>query len=348
MKAKIPTIIAGPCSAESLEQLTDFAQFAQDLSQVSMIRCGVWKPRTRPGGFDGFGEIALQWISQLRTQGHRFCCEVARPEHVEQALRYSIDALWIGARTTANPFMVQELTEALRGSQIPIMVKNAPSPDVKLWIGAIERCWQVGLADVTAVHRGFDLYSNGIYRNHPLWEVPIELRRSMPELAILCDPSHIAGQRKLVPSVAQNALDLGFDGLFIESHPTPETALTDAGQQLSPQELQSLLVNLIIPQDDGDISAESLRLLRNEIDHIDQQLLQLLADRAAVSCRIAQIKAENQMALFQPKRWQQVLEQRTRLALQLNLNDTFVKELFEKIHAESVRVQEETLGRNQL
>lgn len=244
--------------------------------------------------------------------------------------------------------MVQELTEALRGSQIPIMVKNAPSPDVKLWIGAIERCRQVGLADVTAVHRGFDLYSNGIYRNHPLWEVPIELRRSMPELAILCDPSHIAGQRKLVPSVAQNALDLGFDGLFIESHPTPETALTDAGQQLSPQELQSLLVNLIIPQDDGDISAESLRLLRNEIDHIDQQLLQLLADRAAVSCRIAQIKAENQMALFQPKRWQQVLEQRTRLALQLKLNDTFVKELFEKIHAESVRVQEETLGRTQL
>ena len=321
-----------------------------------MVRCGVWKPRTRPGGFEGHGEVALQWIAECRAAvdavreengGGRllFCCEVARPEHVETVLRYGIDAVWIGARSTASPFVVQELTEALRGTKLPVMVKNAPSPDVRLWMGAMERCRQVGVEDLKAVHRGFDVYRNDGYRNNPLWEIPIELRRLMPDVPILCDPSHIAGRREPLAALSQTAMDLGFDGLMIETHPKPEKALTDAGQQISPDELAALLAGLVMRSTDSRVADEELRLLREQIDYIDKDVLRLMSARFEVARQIARVKEEGNLAVFQPKRWDTVLRQRMEAAERQGVDPAFVKALFEKIHAESVRVQEQEIGK---
>ena len=342
MNTKKPFLIAGPCSVESREQLHTVVEALSEIPQVAMIRCGVWKPRTRPGGFEGLGETALQWMSEIK--GCRFCCETIMPEHAELALRYGVDALWIGARTTANPFMVQELTEVLRGTGVTVMVKNAPSPDVKLWMGAIERCHKVGLTDVMAVHRGFDVFKNNGYRNNPLWEMAIDLRHAMPEVPILCDPSHIAGRREPLLSLSQTAMDLGLDGLMVEVHPSPETALTDSNQQITPSELKELLGHLVLRETDSHIADEELRLLREQIDHLDKQILQLVAARTDVSLQIAHVKARENLAVFQPRRWDELLNHRTSIAAQLGLDTEFVKELFEKIHAESVRVQEREMG----
>lgn len=274
-----------------------------------------------------------------------FCCEVARPEHVETVLRYGIDAVWIGARSTASPFVVQELTEALRGTKLPVMVKNAPSPDVRLWMGAMERCRQVGVEDLKAVHRGFDVYRNDGYRNNPLWEIPIELRRLMPDVPILCDPSHIAGRREPLAALSQTAMDLGFDGLMIETHPRPEKALTDAGQQISPDELDALLDGLVMRSTDSRVADEELRLLREQIDYIDKDVLRLMSARFEVARQIARVKEEGNLAVFQPKRWDTVLRQRMEAAERQGVDPAFVKALFEKIHAESVRVQEQEIGK---
>ena len=345
-----PIVIAGPCSVESREQLRAVALALTEMPEVSMVRCGVWKPRTRPGGFEGLGEPALRWMvdiaQELAQDGKtiEFACEVARQEHVELVLKYGLKCVWIGARTTASPFMVQELTEALRGTDLTVLVKNAPSPDVRLWMGAIERCRQVGMKEVMAVHRGFDVFKNGGYRDHPLWEVPIELRRAMPEVPIITDPSHIAGRRELLEEVAQSALDLGFDGLMIEVHPHPEEALTDGQQQVTPNGLKELLGNLTFRQTDSVVADEELRLLRSRIDRIDDQLLRLLASRLEVSEKIAQVKARDNLAVFQPKRWDSLLQQRLSEAIDLGLEQEFVKEIFEKIHAESVRVQMNAKG----
>lgn len=352
----MPYIVAGPCSVEGREQIASVALALARLPQVSMVRCGVWKPRTRPGGFEGHGEVALQWIAECRAAvdavreengGGRllFCCEVARPEHVETVLRYGIDAVWIGARSTASPFVVQELTEALRGTKLPVMVKNAPSPDVRLWMGAMERCRQVGVEDLKAVHRGFDVYRNDGYRNNPLWEIPIELRRLMPDVPILCDPSHIAGRREPLAALSQTAMDLGFDGLMIETHPRPEKALTDAGQQISPDELAALLAGLVMRSTDSRVADEELRLLREQIDYIDKDVLRLMSARFEVARQIARVKEEGNLAVFQPKRWDTVLRQRMEAAERQGVDPAFVKALFEKIHAESVRVQEQEIGK---
>lgn len=352
----MPYIVAGPCSVEGREQIASVALALARLPQVSMVRCGVWKPRTRPGGFEGHGEVALQWIAECRAAvdavreengGGRllFCCEVARPEHVETVLRYGIDAVWIGARSTASPFVVQELTEALRGTKLPVMVKNAPSPDVRLWMGAMERCRQVGVEDLKAVHRGFDVYRNDGYRNNPLWEIPIELRRLMPDVPILCDPSHIAGRREPLAALSQTAMDLGFDGLMIETHPKPEKALTDAGQQISPDELAVLLAGLVMRSTDSRVADEELRLLREQIDYIDKDVLRLMSARFEVARQIARVKEEDNLAVFQPKRWDTVLRQRMEAAERQGVDPAFVKALFEKIHAESVRVQEQEIGK---
>lgn len=352
MDAQKPFIIAGPCSVESREQLNAVVSALAQMPQVSMVRCGVWKPRTRPGGFEGLGEKALRWISdltqKLRAEGLRplpFACEVATPQHVELVMRYGLSAVWIGARTTANPFMVQELTEAIGGTGLTVLVKNAPSPDVRLWMGAIERCRQVGLSEVIAVHRGFDVLKNGGYRNHPLWEVPIELRRVMPDISIVTDPSHIAGRRELLQEVAQWAMDLGFDGLMLEVHPHPDEALTDGRQQITPEGLKELLGKLVLRQTDGGMADKELRLMRGQIDRIDDQLLRLLASRLEVSGEIARVKAQSNLAVFQPKRWESLLQQRLSTAEELHLEPEFVKGIFEKIHAESVRVQQERLSR---
>lgn len=355
MRGSVPYIVAGPCSVESREQLGAVAMALASELRVKMVRCGVWKPRTRPGGFEGCGERALQWIEECRREvdearnrcgGERllFCCEVARPEHVEMALRHGIDAVWVGARSTASPFVVQELTEALRGTGLRVMVKNAPSPDVELWMGAIERCRRVGLSDVWAVHRGFDVFRNDMYRNNPLWEVPIELRRRMPEVPILCDPSHIAGRREPIALLSQTAMDLGFDGLMIETHAKPEEALTDAGQQLRPEALSQLLEGLVLRSTDSLVADAELRLLREQIDHLDSRLLQLLAARFDVAREIARVKVEGNLAVFQPKRWDALLQHHMSTGQELGLGAEFVKDVFETIHAESVRVQEEAMG----
>ena len=342
MKEK--TIIAGPCSVESREQLREVTAALSRMPQVTMIRGGVWKPRTRPGSFEGLGELALQWMQELSKEfGVRYCCEVARPEHVELCQRYGIDTVWLGARTTGNPFMVEELCQALHGNKMAVLVKNPTSPDVRLWLGAIERLEAIGIADITAVHRGFAMYHNQGYRNAPLWEVALELRRERPGMPILCDPSHIGGRADLVAPLAQAAMQLDYDGLMVEVHPRPEAALTDTKQQIGPATLASLLTLFCDSATSQTAEADQrLAPLREEIDTVDHEMLSLLARRMELSRQIAGIKQEQGMTVYQSKRWDAVMEDRLRLGATLGLDADFIKELLEKIHAESVRVQMET------
>ena len=345
----LKTIIAGPCSVESRQQLQSVVEALCHIPHVQLVRGGVWKPRTRPGGFEGLGEPALQWMKEIADSDIRmadgspvrFCCEVARPEHVELCHQYAVHDVWLGARTTANPFMVEELCNALRGSGMNVMVKNPLSPDVRLWMGAVERLQQCGVTVSAAIHRGFSMYDNHGYRNDPLWEVPMELRRLQPDLPILCDPSHIAGSSSLVPSVARAAMQLAFDGLMLEVHPSPEMALTDAVQQLTPEGVASMLHTLNATAEgvvSDQISAE-LALLRGKIDGVDRQLLQLLVQRMQCSRQIAELKRQSGMAVYQSDRWAEVVDDRLRQAGELGLDTTFIKELLEKIHGESVRIQ---------
>lgn len=332
-----PLLIAGPCSIESPEMLRQVA-LALASMKVDWIRGGVWKPRTRPGGFEGHGEEALRWMMDIKKEMPqlRFCCEVARPEHVELCLRYGVDALWLGSRTVGNPFSVGELCASLQGTHIPVLVKNPMTPDVALWQGAIERIERSGIESIAAIHRGFSMFNNLGYRNHPLWEIPMELRRRMPDLPLLCDPSHIGGKDNLVGELMQTALDLHFDGLMVEVHPSPSCALTDSAQQITPELFLSLVANLKVHQDNNP---SELQLLRQQIDSIDSQLLDLLANRLKVSRTIAEVKAENNMAVYQPKRWTEVLQRKLRQAEEMGLDPDFVKELYERIHTESVKVQ---------
>ncbi|MBO7101836.1 MAG: bifunctional 3-deoxy-7-phosphoheptulonate synthase/chorismate mutase type II [Bacteroidales bacterium] len=336
------TIIAGPCSEESREQLRETTEALAKTAQVSLIRAGVWKPRTRPGNFEGLGEPALQWMQELAAEyGVRYCCEVAHPEHVALCQQYGIQTVWLGARTTGNPFMVEEICNALRGSGMSVLVKNPMIPDVHLWLGAIERLQAAGIANLTAVHRGFAMYNNHGYRNAPLWEVPLELRRERPDLPLLCDPSHIGGRADLVAPIALAAMQLGYDGLMVEVHPHPEAAQSDPEQQITPDKLTQLIENLTIAHrtaDNGQLAA-ALAPLRQQIDDIDHELLGLLARRMKLSQQIASVKQEMQTTVYQPKRWEQVLQDRLQIATALGLNADFTKELLEKIHAESVRVQ---------
>lgn len=336
-----PIIIAGPCSAESREQLHEVCRYLGAMPEVRLIRAGVWKPRTRPGGFEGLGEQALKWMQGLSSECHvEFCCEVARPEQVELCQRYGINAVWIGARTTTNPFMVDELCAALRGSGMRVMVKNPVCPDARLWLGAIERLRHSGIDRLCAVHRGFNMYNNLGYRNHPLWEVPLELRREMPDVPILCDPSHIAGRADLVAALANVARQLDYDGLMVEVHPHPADAWTDAAQQLTPDDLRSIIDSWLLHCTSADTATTAdLSPLRRRIDELDHELVTLLAQRMAVSRRIADIKREAGMPVYQPARWADVVADRLRQAEALGLDTAFTKELLEKIHAESVRVQ---------
>lgn len=343
---KRPFVIAGPCSAESPEQLSATVKSLTKIPDISLIRCGIWKPRTRPGGFEGHGEQALRWIQDIRktypaTEQPRFCCEVARPEHVSLALRYGIDAVWIGARTTVNPFMVGEIAESLKGCHMAVMVKNPISPDVRLWIGAIERIRQSGITSIAAIHRGFYTYNDKSgYRNNPIWEVPLELRKEMPEIPILCDPSHIGGRRELILPIMQTAANMGVDGYMIECHHKPEDALTDPEQQITPVKIQELLSN-IKERSNIEIADEQLSDLRRQIDQIDAEIIHQLSQRMQISKEIAQIKTELNLTIFQPNRYRQVVEQRIALAESLGLSPKLIKDLYEKIHAESVKIQEQ-------
>ena len=337
--------MAGPCSVECHEQLAEVVQALERVPQVQMVRCGVWKPRTHPGGFEGMGEQALRWIAEQKAAhpAVKFCCEVARPEHVELAMRYGMDALWIGARTTANPFIVQEVTEALRGTEMRVMVKNAPSPDVQLWIGALERINQAGVKRMGAIHRGFSSYEQKIYRNAPMWQIPIELHRRIPNLPIICDPSHIGGRRELIAPLCQQSMDLGFDGLIVEAHCDPDKAWSDAKQQVTPEVLDYILSLLVIR--DEHTTTEGLTSLRKQIDELDNQIMDILAKRMRVCREIGHYKKEHNMTVLQASRYNEILSKRGVQGSLCGMGPEFVAKVFESIHEESVRQQIEIINK---
>jgi chorismate mutase len=340
-----PFVIAGPCSAESEAQVMETARQLKTMP-VQLFRAGVWKPRTRPGSFEGMGIEALQWLKNIKEEINiPVAIEVAEPQHVELAIQYGIDVLWIGARTTVNPFQVQRIADALKGVQIPLMVKNPVNPDVSLWLGAIERLENVGINDIAAVHRGFSLYhAPGVYRNHPNWPVPIELKRRRPELPVICDPSHITGRASMVAEIAQRAMDMGFEGLMIETHPHPEKALSDAEQQITPAELNTLLNNLVVRQgcvtDDKALHLEHLRQL---MDSVDIEIIDLLARRMELSEKIGLVKKECNMTAYQPERWREIVETRTRRGKKYEMEEAFIVALYQLIHDESIRKQLEIM-----
>ena len=328
-----PLIIAGPCAAESESQVMSTAVKLADIG-VRVFRAGVWKPRTKPGCFEGRGAVALNWLRHVKqATGMLVATEVATPEHVRLCIEAGIDVLWIGARTTTNPFAVQALADELRGTDITVMVKNPVSPDVELWIGAMERLSAAGVNRLAAIHRGFASYNNKSFRNPPMWQLPIELRRRMPSLPIIGDPSHIGGDRSLVPPLAQQALDLGFDGLMIESHANPSEALSDAKQQLAPHELQRLLSTLVVR--DRCSRGEQLNQLRQQID----QLINLLAQRMAVSREIGEYKNKHNITVLQSARYNDILDRRLTQSAEQQLSPHFVRKFFACVHEESVRQQ---------
>jgi len=336
-----PLIISGPCSAESEEQLLETGRALAQISEVKLFRAGIWKPRTRPDIFEGVGEIGLQWLKQLKKEtGLKTCVEVANPQHVEACLKNDVDVLWIGARTTANPFSVQELADSLKGVDIPVMIKNPLHPDLKLWIGAFERLNQVGINKMAAIHRGFYTYEKTPFRNLPMWEIPIELKRLVPNLAVITDPSHICGKRELLQSISQKAMDLAMDGLMLESHINPEVALTDASQQLEPKNLRILLDNLVHRQEYGTEDFENLlEKLRFEIDHIDEELLTILARRVAKIEEIGHYKKENNITVLQMDRLRQMMISRLKMGKKLNLDNKFVLKLLQLVHKDSIQIQ---------
>lgn len=336
------TVIAGPCSAESEEQVMSTAmQLAA--KGCHLFRAGVWKPRTKPGGFEGHGEKALPWLQRVKeATGMLVGIEVATPEHVELALKYGIDILWIGARTSANPFAVQAISDSLKGVDIPVLVKNPVNPDLELWIGAMERINQAGIKRLAAIHRGFSSYDKKIYRNLPMWQIPIELRRRIPGLPIICDPSHIGGRRELIAPLCQQAMDLGFDGLIIESHCDPDKAWSDAKQQVTPDVLDYILSLLVIR--DGTVTTEGITTLRRQIDEIDNQVMDLLSKRMRVCREIGHYKKEHNMTVLQTSRYNEILDKRGAQGSLCGMDPMFVKTVFEAIHEESVRQQMEIVN----
>lgn len=340
---KRPLVIAGPCSAETEEQVMAAAR-ALAKNDIKIFRAGVWKPRTKPGGFEGNGEKALPWLKRVKEEtGMLIATEVATPKHVEASLNAGVDILWVGARTTANPFAVQELADSLKGVDVPVLVKNPVNPDLELWIGALERINQAGIERLGAIHRGFSSYDKKIYRNLPMWQIPIELRRRIPTLPLVCDPSHIGGRRDLIAPLCQQAMDLGMDGLIIESHCNPDEAWSDASQQVTPDILDYILGLLVVR--DTKQSTESLSALRKQIDQYDDQLIELLAKRMRVSREIGMFKKEHDMTVLQTGRYTEILEKRGAQGALCGIGADCIKEIFEAIHEESVRQQLEIINK---
>ena len=338
-----PLVIAGPCSAETEEQVMETAR-ALAAEGFHIYRAGLWKPRTKPGGFEGVGTAGIAWLQRVKREtGMYTATEVATREHVAAALKGGIDLLWIGARTAANPFAMQEIADALRGVDVPVLVKNPVSPDLELWIGAIERIYNAGIRRIGAIHRGFSSIDKNLYRNHPLWAVPIELHRRIPALPIFCDPSHIGGKRELIAPLSQQAMDLGFDGLIIESHCMPDCAWSDKAQQVTPDALAYITRNLVIR--DQTITTESLTELRSQIDKLDDELLELLTRRMRVSRDIGQYKKEHNRPVLQARRYEELLERRAGQAEQMGMDREFMRTVLQAIHEESIRQQMEVLGR---
>jgi chorismate mutase len=341
-----PLVIAGPCSAESEQQMLECARRLQGV-RVDYFRAGIWKARTRPATFEGIGEKALPWLARAgREFGMKIATEVATPAHVELALRHGVDLLWIGARTTVNPFSVQELADALRGVSVPVLVKNPTSPDLALWTGALERINRAGVRALGVIHRGFGVASSRRFRNPPMWELAIEFRRRHPDIPIVTDPSHIAGSRELVQDICQQALDLGIDGLMVEAHPNPDQAWSDAAQQVTPERLGEILHHLKVRREtSADIGFQaSLEALRERIDRIDHDLLDALALRMRVVEEIAECKRENNVSTLQVSRWTALLEDRVTRAESLGMTADYARAIYEIIHRESVRRQSEIMN----
>ena len=338
-----PIVIAGPCSAETEEQvMTTATQLSQ--KGCHMFRAGVWKPRTKPGGFEGNGEKALPWMKRVKDEtGMLVATEVATPKHVELALKYDVDILWVGARTSANPFAMQELADSLVGVDVPVFVKNPVNPDLELWIGAMERINRAGVKRMAAIHRGFSSYDKKIYRNLPMWQIPIELHRRIPNLPMICDPSHIGGRRELIAPLCQQAMDLGFEGLIVESHCQPDDAWSDAKQQVTPDVLDYIL-SLLVVRDDT-VTTEGIQALRKQIDEFDNELMNLLAKRMRVCREIGQYKKEHNMTIVQTMRYTEILEKRGAQGTLCGMSADFIAQIFEGIHEESVRQQLEIINK---
>lgn len=344
--SKRPVVIAGPCSAETEEQVMETAK---DLAKngVRIFRAGIWKPRTKPGGFEGVGSVGLTWLQEVKEEtGMLVATEVANKQHVEEALNAGVDVLWIGARTSANPFAMQEIADSLVGADVPVLVKNPVNPDLELWIGAMQRIYNAGIRQIGAIHRGFSAYGKHLYRNMPQWHIPIELRRRMPELTLICDPSHIGGKRELVAPLSQQAMDMGFDGLIVESHCDPDSAWSDKSQQVTPEVLNFIL-NMLVVRDTTQ-TTESLTLLRQQIDQIDNDLLEALSKRMRISREIGQYKKEHSMPVVQTGRYDDILNSRAAAAEELGMNGDFMKTVYQAIHEESVRQQIEVLNNRML
>lgn len=340
-----PWIIAGPCSAETLDQTLDTAkQLAAN--GIKVFRAGIWKPRTRPGNFEGVGEIGLEWLRQVKKETGMFTAvEVANSKHVWDAIRGGVDILWIGARSSANPFVMQEIADGLRGCNIPVLVKNPVNPDVELWLGAIERLEAAGLTNIGVIHRGFSSYEKILYRNAPIWQMPIELRRRRPDLPIICDPSHIAGKREYLKEISQKALDLNVDGLMIESHCNPDKAWSDAKQQLTPEALKQMLSELVVRKvNPENASMETLNELRFKIDQIDNEIISTLKKRMGISEKIGEYKKANNMTVLQQQRWDSLLEKYYKAADENNLDKKMIDTIFKAIHQASINVQSQIVN----
>lgn len=339
---KEPILIAGPCSAESREQMLSIARDLKAYGKVNCFRAGIWKPRTRPGAFEGVGEIGLEWLREVKNEtGLAVACEVATPQHIELALKYGIDVLWIGARTTVNPFSIQDIADCLSGTDTTVMVKNPVNPDLQIWIGALERLSRAGISRLAAIHRGFTTFEPSPFRNDPMWNIAIELRSNFPNLPIICDPSHIAGVRDLIPMVAQKAIDLDMYGLMVEVHNSPCDARSDAFQQLTSadyiQMIDSLRFSDIMP--DIEELKNELSMYRHEIDMFDNIIIEQIAKRMKVAQKIGIYKRDNNIKILQINRWEEMLQNRIESGESLGLNHNFVRKILELLHQESITIQ---------
>lgn len=347
LNSTAPFLIAGPCSAETPAQVDDvFGQLAK-YKEVKLFRAGIWKPRTRPDSFEGVGEIGLSWLKEAsKKHDIPVAIEVANSKHVELALKAEIDVFWIGARTTVNPFAVQEIAEALKGTNIPVMIKNPINPDLNLWIGAFERFMKLGITDLTAVHRGFSIYKHPKYRNIPNWEIPIGLKEVFDDVPIICDPSHISGKREGISSVAQKALDLNFDGLMIETHPDPNNAWSDAKQQLIPTDLMSIVQDLKVRREQiSDKELVELVNLRKKIKTLDDQLFNILSQRMSIANEVGDFKREHHVTILQKDHWKKVIAARLKQEDDLQLTARFIRQIMDAIHQESIRHQTKVMNK---
>lgn len=344
---KRPVVISGPCSAETEEQVLETCQRLADTGQVDILRAGIWKPRTRPNNFEGIGSIGLKWLHKAKVAtGLPITTEVATATHVQEALKHGVDILWIGARTTVNPFSVQEVADALKGVDIPVLIKNPINADLDLWIGAIERIQQAGVSQIGAIHRGFAKYGEKQYRNAPQWQLPIELKRRFPNLPMICDPSHICGNRHMLQAVSQEALDLNYDGVMIESHIDPDNAWSDAKQQVVPERVAEMMNAMILRENrpnNGEVAG--LEAFRNQIDLFDKEIMDLFAQRMGVVQKIGEFKKENNISILQTQRWEEILSKAFEMGDKMGLSKEFVEKYLRAVHQESIDQQNAVMNK---